>query len=61
MLFLAMPMTVLFMISKIIARIINQRHDVHDYKTWDDDEQSELALERSANDDNPNGLDESDD
>jgi sec-independent protein translocase protein TatC len=61
MLFLAVPMTVLFMISEVIARVMDRRRGVHDYEAWDDDEQSELALERSADDDSPSGLDESDD
>ncbi len=61
MLFLAVPMTVLFMISEVIARVMDRRRGVHDYEAWDDDEQSELALERSADDDSPSSLDESDD
>jgi len=62
MLFLAGPMTLLFLISEVIARLIDRRRGVHDYDAWDDDEQSELALERSADDDRPSGLDdESDD
>jgi hypothetical protein len=40
---------------------MDRRRGVHDYEAWDDDEQSELALERSADDDSPSGLDESDD
>jgi sec-independent protein translocase protein TatC len=61
MLFLAVPMTVLFLISEGIARVIDRRRGIHDYEAWADDEQSELAIERSADDDRPSSLDESDD
>jgi sec-independent protein translocase protein TatC len=61
MLFLAVPMTILFLISEGIARFMDRRRGVHDYEAWDDDEQSELALERSPDDDRPSSLDESDD
>jgi len=61
MLFLAIPMTLLFLLSEVIARAIDRRRGIHDYEAWDDDEQSELALDRSADDDRPSGLDESDD
>jgi sec-independent protein translocase protein TatC len=60
MLFLALPMTVLFLLSEAIARFIDRRRGIHDYEAWDDDEQSELALERSAEDDRPSSLDEPD-
>jgi sec-independent protein translocase protein TatC len=60
MLFLALPMTVLFLLSEAIARFIDRRRGIHDYEAWDDDEQSELALERSADDDRPSSLDEPD-
>jgi sec-independent protein translocase protein TatC len=60
MLFLALPMTILFLMSEAIARLIDRRRGIHDYEAWDDDEQSELAIERSADDDRPSGLDEPD-
>ena len=61
MLFLAIPMTLLFLLSEGIARVLDRRRGIHDYEAWDDDEQSELALETSADDDGPSSLDESDD
>jgi sec-independent protein translocase protein TatC len=61
MLFLALPMTVLFLLSEGIARIIDRRRGVHDFDAWDDDEQSELAVDRIADDDRPSRLDEPDD
>ena len=61
MLFLAIPMTLLFLLSEIIARLIDRRRGIHDYEEWDDDEQSDLALDRGADDDLPSSLDESDD
>jgi sec-independent protein translocase protein TatC len=60
MLFLALPMTVLFLLSEAIARFIDRRRGIHDYEAWSDDEQSELAIERSADDDRPSSLDEPD-
>ncbi len=61
MLFLAIPMTLLFLLSEIIARLIDRRRGIHDYEEWDDNEQSDLALDRGADDDLPSSLDESDD
>jgi sec-independent protein translocase protein TatC len=61
MLFLALPMTLLFLLSEVIARTIDKRRGIHDFEAWTDDEQSELAIERSADDDRPSSLDESDD
>lgn len=61
MLFLAIPMTLLFLLSEVIARAIDRRRGIHDYEAWDDDEQSDLAVDRSADDDRPGSLDESDD
>jgi sec-independent protein translocase protein TatC len=61
MLFLAVPMTLLFLLSEGIARVLDRRRGVHDYEAWSDDEQSDLAIERSADDDSPSNLDESDD
>ena len=61
MLFLAIPMTLLFLLSEVIARLIDRRRGIHDYEEWDDDEQSDLALDRGVDDDLPSSLDESDD
>jgi len=61
MLFLAIPMTLLFLLSEIIARLIDRRRGIHDYEEWDDNEQSDLTLDRGADDDMPSSLDESDD
>lgn len=61
MLFLAVPMTLLFMLSEGIARFIDRRRGIHDYEAWSDDEQSELALDRDPDDDRPSGLDDTDD
>jgi sec-independent protein translocase protein TatC len=61
MLFLAVPMTLLFLLSEGIARLIDRRRGVHDYEAWSDDEESELVLDRSPDDDRPSSLDESDD
>jgi sec-independent protein translocase protein TatC len=61
MLFLALPMTLLFMLSEAIARFIDRRRGIHDYEAWSDDEQSELAIERSPDDELPSSLDETDD
>ena len=61
MLFLAVPMTLLFLISEGIARLIDRRRGIHDYEAWSDDEQSELVLDRDTDDERPSSLDESDD
>jgi sec-independent protein translocase protein TatC len=61
MLFLAVPMTLLFLLSEVIARLIDRRRGIHDYEAWADDEESELVLDRSPDDDRPSSLDESDD
>ena len=61
MLFLALPMTLLFMLSEVIARFIDRRRGIHDYEAWSDDEQSELAIERRIEDERPSRLDEPDD
>jgi sec-independent protein translocase protein TatC len=60
MLFLAIPMMVLFLLSEGIARFIDRRRGLHDYEAWDDDEQSELLVERDAEDERPSNLDEPD-
>jgi len=60
MLFLAFPMTLLFMLSEVIARFIDKRRGIHDYEAWSDDEQSELALERDTDDDRTSRLDDPD-
>lgn len=52
MLFLAVPMTVLFLISEVMARILDRRRGTTDadYDAFDDDEVSDLQLS-SADDD----------
>lgn len=46
MLFLALPMTLLFFISEVIARLLDRRRGVRDadYDAFDDDEASDLRL-----------------
>jgi sec-independent protein translocase protein TatC len=61
MLFLAVPMTLLFLISEGICRILDRRRGIHDLSAWDDDVQSDLALERDPDDDRTSRLDETDD
>lgn len=51
MLFLALPMTLLFLISEVIARAVDRRRRTRDpegaYDTWGDDETSSLEPRRS--------------
>ena len=61
MLFLAIPMTLLFLLSEGIARVLDRRRGIHDYDAWEDDAQSELALDRDPDDERPSSLDEPDD
>ncbi|MGI8985901.1 MAG: twin-arginine translocase subunit TatC [Nocardioidaceae bacterium] len=62
MLFLALPMTGLFILSEVIARLLDRRRGVGaegDYNAYDDDETSDLALE--DHDETASDLDDDDD
>lgn len=64
MLFLAVPMTILFLVSEIIARILDRRRGVSlepDYREYEDEEQSDLEIPHDPDDDRPSSLDEDDD
>jgi sec-independent protein translocase protein TatC len=63
MLFLAFPMTVLFFISEVIARILDKRRGVRDadYDAFADDEASDLDLDYDPDDERPSRLSEDDD
>jgi sec-independent protein translocase protein TatC len=63
MLFLALPMTLLFFISEVIARILDRRrgHNDADYDAFDDDEASDLDLDYDPDDERPSKLSEDDD
>jgi sec-independent protein translocase protein TatC len=68
MLFLALPMTLLFFISEVIARVLDRRRvgTEGDYDRYDDDEASELDLDEDVDDYRPeeyrpSGLSEDDD
>ena len=63
MLFLAFPMTVLFFISEVIARILDRRRGVRDadYDAFADDEASDLYLDYDPDDERPSRLSEDDD
>jgi sec-independent protein translocase protein TatC len=52
MLFLALPMTVLFGISEVIARVLDRRRagTEGDYDAYDDDETSDLSLDDDQDD-----------
>ncbi|MDN5852047.1 MAG: twin-arginine translocase subunit TatC [Actinomycetia bacterium] len=59
MLFLAIPMTLLFLISEILARLIDRRRGTEpDYATLDDEEQSDLEIEHDPEDERPSSLDD---
>lgn len=63
MLFLALPMTVLFMISEVLARFIDRRRGVSlesDYDKYDDEEQSDLEIPHNPDDERPSSLDDDD-
>ncbi|MDP9442919.1 MAG: twin-arginine translocase subunit TatC [Actinomycetota bacterium] len=64
MLFLAVPMTGLFLASEVIARLVDRarrrRGGEPDYAAFDDEEASPLAVERRAEDDRPSSLAEPD-
>jgi sec-independent protein translocase protein TatC len=55
MLFLALPMTLLFFLSEVIARLVDRRRRSRDpegaYETWDDDEVSPIEPSRTFDDD----------
>jgi sec-independent protein translocase protein TatC len=55
MLFLAIPMTLLFFISEVIARLLDRRRGTvdADYDAFDDDETSDLELDDDADDYRP--------
>jgi sec-independent protein translocase protein TatC len=55
MLFLAIPMTLLFFISEVIARLLDRRRGTvdADYDAFDDDEASDLELDDDADDYQP--------
>ncbi len=62
MLFLAAPMTVLFLISEVIARILDRRRGrgTEVYDQYDDDERSDIELPDDPDDDRPSPLDDDD-
>lgn len=63
MLFLALPMTLLFFISEVIARVIDRRRATGvegDYEHWDDDSSSPLTLRHDPDDERPSRLDDDD-
>jgi sec-independent protein translocase protein TatC len=63
MLFLAVPMTLLFFISEVIARVIDRRRATGmegDYEEWDDESSSPLALRHDPDDERPSRLDDDD-
>jgi sec-independent protein translocase protein TatC len=55
MLFLAIPMTLLFFISEVIARLLDRRRGTvdADYDAFNDDEASDLELDDDADDYQP--------
>ena len=61
MLFLALPMTALFLISEILARLIDRRRGISlegDYDKYDDEEQSDLEIPHDPDDDRSSRLDD---
>ena len=62
MLFLAAPMTVLFMISEVIARLLDRRRARTEgsYDQYDDDEASDLELAHDPGDERPSRLEDDD-
>jgi sec-independent protein translocase protein TatC len=48
MLFLAVPMTLLFFISEVVARILDKRRGIGRYEGLDDDEASDLDYDRDV-------------
>lgn len=63
MLFLALPMTLLFVVSEVIARLLDRRRGVGeegDYDAYDDDETSDLALAHRDDDERASDLDDDD-
>lgn len=61
MLFLAVPMTVLFLISEVIARMLDRRRGVSlesDYDQYDDEEQSELEIPHDEEDERRSELED---
>lgn len=64
MLFLALPMTLLFLISEMIARLIDRRRARNDldgdFSAYDDDEVSPLEIEHKGSDEAKSDLDDDD-
>ncbi len=62
MLFLAAPMTVLFLLSEIVARTLDRRRAGREdsYDDYDDDEASDLEEQPDPDDDAPSRLDDDD-
>ena len=62
MLFLAVPMTGLFLLSEVIARLVDRRRGSGegDYDAWDDDTTSPLELQHDPDDERPSRLDDDD-
>jgi len=62
MLFLAAPMTVLFLISEVIARLLDRRRARTEgsYDQYDDDEASSLELAHDPGDERPSRLEDDD-
>ncbi|MGH3423367.1 MAG: twin-arginine translocase subunit TatC [Nocardioidaceae bacterium] len=64
MLFLAIPMTVLFFVSEVIARLIDRRRERKsaegDYAAYSDEEASPLELDHRPEDERPSPLDDDD-
>lgn len=63
MLFLAIPMVILFVVAEIIARLLDRRRGTGpdgDYDAYDDEEMSDLELEHRADDERASDLDDDD-
>ncbi|MGH3499181.1 MAG: twin-arginine translocase subunit TatC [Nocardioidaceae bacterium] len=61
MLFLAIPMTILFLVSEVIARMVDRRRGRSvdsDYGRWADDQESDLAVHHDPDDEQPSPLDD---
>ena len=59
MLMLAIPMTLLFLVSEVVARLVDRRRARESYAGLDDDEASDLDYERD--DVSASDLDDADD
>ncbi|MGI8954574.1 MAG: twin-arginine translocase subunit TatC [Nocardioidaceae bacterium] len=61
MLFLAVPMTLLFLISEVIARLVDRRRkrsSGEDFDAYADDEASPLHIDRRPEDERPSSIDD---